>query len=169
MIARAYVENGARVYITARRADACIALAEELSKIGACIAIPADLSRMEEIARLSGELHKREKKLDILVNNAGASWGATFAEFPENGWDKVMDLNVKSVFFLTHRGRCVSIGKGSQCGYSGAGRTMPSGGAVSALKETVATQRPNVKVIFEEYAPPQATDFTAWHRECSRR
>ena len=101
MIARAYVENGAKVYITARRADACEALAKELSQFGECIAIPADLSRMEEIARLSGELHTREKKLDILVNNAGASWGATFAEFPENGWDKVMDLNVKSVFFLT--------------------------------------------------------------------
>src|SRR5258708_28124488 len=76
-------------------------LAEEMSQFGECIAIPADLSRMDEIARLSSELHKREKKLDILVNNAGASWGATFAEFPENGWDKVMDLNVKSVFFLT--------------------------------------------------------------------
>src|ERR1700746_2478362 len=101
MIARAYVENGVKVYITARRADACMALAEELSKIGECIAIPADLSRMEEIARLSSELHKRGEKPDILVNNAGASVGATFAEFPENGWDKVMDLNVKSVFFLT--------------------------------------------------------------------
>ena len=101
MIARAYVENGAKVYITARKAEACEALAKELSQFGECIAIPADLSRMEEIARLSGELHAREKKLDILVNNAGASWGATFAEFPENGWDKVMDLNVKSVFFLT--------------------------------------------------------------------
>ena len=103
MIARAYVENGARVYITARRADACEALAKELSQIGECIAIPADLSRMEEIDRLSAELHKRERRLDILVNNAGASWGSTFAEFPENGWDKVMDLNVKSVFFLSQR------------------------------------------------------------------
>ncbi len=103
MIARAYVENGAKVYITARRADACEALAKELSQTGECIAIPADLSRMEEIDRLSAELHKREKRLDILVNNAGASWGSTFAEFPENGWDKVMDLNVKSVFFLSQR------------------------------------------------------------------
>ncbi|POP04461.1 SDR family NAD(P)-dependent oxidoreductase, partial [Salmonella enterica] len=103
MMARAYVENGAKVYITARKADACEALASELSKIGECIAIPADLSRMEEIDRLADELRKREKRLDILVNNAGASWGASFAEFPENGWDKVMDLNVKSVFFLTQR------------------------------------------------------------------
>lgn len=103
MIARAYVENGAKVYITARRAEACDALASELSRIGECVSIPADLSRMEEIDRLSAELRKHEKKLDILVNNAGASWGASFAEFPENGWDKVMDLNVKSVFFLTQR------------------------------------------------------------------
>lgn len=103
MIARAYVENGAKVYITARRAEACDALARELSEFGECISIPADLSRMEEIDRLSAELRKRESRLDILVNNAGASWGAPFEEFPENGWDKVMDLNVKSVFFLTQR------------------------------------------------------------------
>ncbi|MCC8961382.1 SDR family oxidoreductase [Bradyrhizobium sp. Pear76] len=103
MIARAYVENGAKVYITARRADACDALAKELSILGACVSIPADLSRMDEIDRLSAELRKREKSLDILVNNAGASWGARFEEFPESGWDKVMNLNVKSVFFLTQR------------------------------------------------------------------
>src|ERR1700741_3332213 len=70
MIARAYVENGAKVYITARRAEACEALAKELSQFGECIAIPADLSRMEGIARLSGELAQRGEKLDILVNNA---------------------------------------------------------------------------------------------------
>src|SRR6478672_3202258 len=61
MIARAYVENGAKVYITARKADACEELARELSQIGECIAIPADLSRMDEIERFSAELHKREK------------------------------------------------------------------------------------------------------------
>jgi NADP-dependent 3-hydroxy acid dehydrogenase YdfG len=85
MIARAYVENGVKVYITARRAEACEQLAQELSQIGECIAIPADLSQMEEIDRFAGEIEKREKKLDILVDNAGASWGASFHEFPENG------------------------------------------------------------------------------------
>ena len=103
MIARAYVENGAKVYISARKADACEHLAKELSAFGTCIAIPGDLSKMDEIARVGAELEKREKKLDILVNNAGASWGAPFDEFPEQGWDKVMDLNVKSPFFLTQR------------------------------------------------------------------
>jgi NAD(P)-dependent dehydrogenase (short-subunit alcohol dehydrogenase family) len=103
MMARVYVENGAKVYITARKADACNALAKELSAIGECVSIPADLSRMDEIDRLAQEVGRREQRLDILVNNAGASWGAPFNAFPEQGWDKVMDLNVKSVFFLTQR------------------------------------------------------------------
>jgi NAD(P)-dependent dehydrogenase (short-subunit alcohol dehydrogenase family) len=103
MIARAYVENGVKVYITARKAEACDALADELSKSGECISIPGDISRMDEIDRLGAEIEKRENKLDILVNNAGASWGADFSTFPESGWDKVMDLNVKSAFFMTQR------------------------------------------------------------------
>ena len=103
MIARAYVDNGVKVYITARKADACDALAKELSRSGECISIPADISRMDEINRLGREIQQRESRLDILVNNAGASWGADFATFPESGWDKVMDLNVKSPFFMTQR------------------------------------------------------------------
>lgn len=103
MIARAYVENGVKVYITARKAEACDALASELSQSGDCISIPGDISRLDEIDRISAEIEKRESKLDILVNNAGASWGADFATFPESGWDKVMDLNVKSAFFMTQR------------------------------------------------------------------
>ena len=103
MIARGYVENGARVYITSRNAAVCDGLAAELSKIGECISIPADLSKMEDVERFAAEFAAREPKLDILVNNAGASWGGTFEDFPESGWDKVMDLNVKSIFFLTQR------------------------------------------------------------------
>ncbi len=103
MIARGYVENGVKVYISARNAAACHQLADELSAFGECIALPADLSKMDEIERLGKELESREAKLDILVNNAGATWGAPIGSFPETGWDKVMDLNVKSVFFLTQR------------------------------------------------------------------
>ena len=58
---------------------------------------------IDEIDRLGTAIEKRESKLDILVNNAGASWGADFLTFPESGWDKVMDLNVKSAFFMTQR------------------------------------------------------------------
>ena len=114
MIARAYVENGVKVYITARKADACDALAKELSQFGECISIPADISRMGEIDRLASEIQKHESRLDILVNNAGSSWGAEFATFPESGWDKVMDLNVKSVFF--HDATCLQIARGCRFG-----------------------------------------------------
>ena len=68
---------------------------------GECIALAIDISTVAGGDMLADEINKREPKLDILVNNAGAAWGADFDEFPESGWDKVMDLNVKSPFFLT--------------------------------------------------------------------
>jgi 2-deoxy-D-gluconate 3-dehydrogenase len=101
MIARGLVENGVKTYITARRIDELQATADELSKLGECIAIPANLAELDGVKAFAAELMSRESKLDILINNAGASWGAPLEEFPESGWDKVMDLNVKSVFFLT--------------------------------------------------------------------
>jgi NAD(P)-dependent dehydrogenase (short-subunit alcohol dehydrogenase family) len=103
MIARGYVRAGARVYISSRKADVCEEVAAELSKEGECIALPADLSGMEGIESLSGALTEREDALHVLVNNAGAAWGAPLEEYPESGWDKVMDLNVKGPFFLTVR------------------------------------------------------------------
>ena len=103
MIARAYVEAGARVYISSRKADVCDAVAKELSASGECISIPADLSTMEGIERLAGEVSSREQSLHILVNNAGAAWGEPMEQFSESGFDKVWLLNVKGVFFLTVR------------------------------------------------------------------
>jgi NAD(P)-dependent dehydrogenase (short-subunit alcohol dehydrogenase family) len=101
MIARGYVEAGANVYISSRKKDVCDAVAAELNAIGPCISLPADLATGAECTRLAGELRARETKLDILVNNAGAAWGATLGEFPESGFDKVLDINVKAVFLLT--------------------------------------------------------------------
>ncbi len=103
MIARGFVENGVKVYISSRKADVCDAAAAKLSEFGECISLPADISTLEGIEGLSKALAEAEEKLDILVNNAGAAWGAPFADFPENGWDKVMDLNVKSPFFMTQK------------------------------------------------------------------
>jgi NAD(P)-dependent dehydrogenase (short-subunit alcohol dehydrogenase family) len=101
MIARGFVEAGAKVYITSRKADVCNAVAEELSELGECISIPMDLSTVEACHQMAQELALREDKLHILVNNAGASWGAPLEEYPESGWDKVMDINLKSIFYLT--------------------------------------------------------------------
>ncbi len=101
MIAEGFVANGVKTYITARKAEACNATAERLSGQGTCVSVPADLSTPEGISGLVEAIGSREEKLDILVNNAGAAWGAPIGEFPENGWDKVMTINVKSPFFLT--------------------------------------------------------------------
>lgn len=103
MIAEGFVRNGVKTYISSRKSDPCDKKARELSKYGECISIPADLTDMNEMDKLVTKIKDKETKLNILVNNAGAAWGASFDDFPEIGWDKVMDTNVKSVFFLTQK------------------------------------------------------------------
>ncbi|MEM1434467.1 MAG: SDR family oxidoreductase [Pseudomonadota bacterium] len=105
MIAAGFLANGAKVYISSRKADACEATARRLVDTygGDCQALPANLATIEGVDQLAAALAERESKLDVLINNAGVSWGAPLAEFPEIGWDKVMDTNVKGVFFLTQR------------------------------------------------------------------
>jgi NAD(P)-dependent dehydrogenase (short-subunit alcohol dehydrogenase family) len=101
MIARGFLAQGARVYISSRKADACEATARELAAFGECFSLPADVSTVEGAKGLAAAYMAREASLDILVNNAGAAWGEDFDTFPEKGWDKVLDLNLKSPFFLT--------------------------------------------------------------------
>lgn len=99
MIAEGYVQSGAKVYVSSRNAENCEETAAALGEN--CIALPMDISTVAGCKQLAAALAEREGKLDILVNNAGAAWGEPFESFPEKGWDKVMDLNVKSPFFLT--------------------------------------------------------------------
>jgi NAD(P)-dependent dehydrogenase (short-subunit alcohol dehydrogenase family) len=101
MIAEGFLAQGARVYISARKAAACDQTAKELSAFGHCVSLPADVSTLEGAQALVDAYSKHEDTLDILVNNAGAAWGAPYEEFPESGWDKVVDLNLKTPFFLT--------------------------------------------------------------------
>ena len=105
MIAAGFLAQGAKVYISSRKAEACDATAARLAAAysGECVSIPADLSKMDGVQALAAALAARESRLDILINNAGASWGAPLEAFPEIGWDKVMDTNVKAVFFLTQK------------------------------------------------------------------
>ena len=104
MIAACFLQNGAKVFISSRKADACAEAVERLKAYGQDVeAIPADLSGLAGVEHLVAELSKRTDKVDVLVNNAGAAWGAPIDEFPEIGWDKVMDINVKGVFFLTQK------------------------------------------------------------------
>lgn len=102
MIAQGFLEHGcSRVYITARKAAQCDAAARELSQYGECISLPGDISSLDGVNALAAAIAEREPTLDILVNNAGAAWGQDFDSFPESGWDKVADLNMKTPFFLT--------------------------------------------------------------------
>jgi len=102
MIAAGFIAQGAKVYISSRKPGACDAAAAELSSGGGtCVSLPQDVSTVEGCKALAAAYAKHESSLDILVNNAGAAWGAPFDEFPESGWDKVMNLNLKSPFFLT--------------------------------------------------------------------
>jgi NAD(P)-dependent dehydrogenase (short-subunit alcohol dehydrogenase family) len=101
MIAAGFLRAGARVYISSRKGTACDAAAAELSALGPCVSLPADVATEAGMRALVAAYGAREPHLDILVNNAGAAWGAPFDEFPEHGWDKVVDLNLKTPFFLT--------------------------------------------------------------------
>ena len=101
MIARGFVQAGARVYVASRKPEVCAEVAADLSKEGTCFGIAADLSTQAECDRLASEVADREGALHILVNNAGANWAAPFDDFPDAAWDKVVALNVKSVFHLT--------------------------------------------------------------------
>jgi NAD(P)-dependent dehydrogenase (short-subunit alcohol dehydrogenase family) len=101
MIARGFVEAGAKVYISSRKAEVCDEVAAELSRTGECISLPADLAEDDECTRLASELAACEPALHILVNNAGANWGAPLADYPAAAFDKVLTLNVKAPFLLT--------------------------------------------------------------------
>jgi NAD(P)-dependent dehydrogenase (short-subunit alcohol dehydrogenase family) len=100
MIARGLVEAGARVTVASRKAEVCEEAAAELSKSGTCVGIAADL-QTEAGCRSLADAVGESGPLHILVNNAGANWGAPMAEYPDAAWDKVLNLNLKSVFHLT--------------------------------------------------------------------
>lgn len=103
MMARGLLENGAKVYITARRAEPLNAMAEELSEFGECIAIPSDMSSLEGIQSLVAKIGEYEQQIDILINNAGTNCFKSIADVSEEDWDRVMDINIKSIFFATQQ------------------------------------------------------------------
>lgn len=101
MIAQGFLQAGARVYITARKKAACEEAAKELSAFGPCTAIPADVGTAAGRAELLKIFGEKEDKLHILVNNAGTNWGEVFDKYPDEAFDKVLNLNVSAVFSMT--------------------------------------------------------------------
>jgi len=109
-IAEGFVTNGAKVYICSRKKEACDKLAQSLNEIGkkkgnggSCISLPGDLSEMTGLMKVVNDFKAKETQLDVLINNAGIAWGAEFEQFDEKSWNRVLDLNLKSVFFLTQQ------------------------------------------------------------------
>lgn len=99
-IAEVFVKAGARVYVCSRDKEKCAEAAAKLQEFGSCVALPCNVASSEDRKRLAAELAEREKALNVVINNAGAVWAAPLAEYPESGWDKVFDLNVKGTFFM---------------------------------------------------------------------
>ena len=170
MIAAGFLANGAKVYISSRKAEVCDATAKRLQEEygGECISMPADLSNLEGINSLAGKI-SQEGNLDILVNNAGASWGEPIDEYSEQGWDKVMDTNVKGVFFLTQKllpllrksgtsedpSRVINIGSidGIKTGLFDAFSYGPSKAALHHLTRVLAASLVMENIIVNAIAP----------------
>ena len=170
MIAAGFLANGAKVYISSRKAEVCDATSQRLQdEYGStCISVPADLSKLDGINELSNTI-SQEDSLDILVNNAGASWGEPIDEYSEKGWDKVMDTNVKGVFFLTQKllpllrdsgtsedpSRVINIGSidGIKTGLFDAFSYGPSKAALHHLTRVLAASLVRENIIVNAIAP----------------
>jgi len=108
-IAEALGEAGARVLLTSRKAADLEESAAALQARGIdALWIAADASRADEIGRVAADAMQRLGQVDILVNNAGATWGAPAEDHPLDAWDKVMNLNIRSIFLMSQ-----AIGKAS--------------------------------------------------------
>ena len=170
MIAAGFLANGAKVYISSRKAEVCDATAKRLQEEygGECISVPADLSNLDGINALADKI-SQDDNLDILVNNAGASWGEPIDEYSEQGWDKVMDTNVKGVFFLTQKllpllrksgdaedpSRVINIGSidGIKTGLFDAFSYGPSKAALHHLTRVLAATLVKENIIVNAIAP----------------
>ena len=170
MIAAGFLANGTKVYISSRKADVCDATAKRLQEEygGECISVPADLSNLDGINALADKI-SQDDNLDILVNNAGASWGEPIDEYSEQGWDKVMDTNVKGVFFLTQKllpllrksgtaedpSRVINIGSidGIKTGLFDAFSYGPSKAALHHLTRVLAASLVKENIIVNAIAP----------------
>ena len=170
MIAAGFLANGTKVYISSRKADVCDATAKRLQEKygGECISVPADLSNLDGINALADKI-SQDDNLDILVNNAGASWGEPIDEYSEQGWDKVMDTNVKGVFFLTQKllpllrksgdaedpSRVINIGSidGIKTGLFDAFSYGPSKAALHHLTRVLAASLVKENIIVNAIAP----------------
>lgn len=189
MIAQAYAAAGARVYLAARKADELDAVIAASGEAGQCEPIVADLASLDGVRGLARDFAAHETQLDILVNNAGATWGAPLETFPESGWDKVMDLNVKAMFFLTQAllpqlraaasrespARVINISSANALRYSHMDNFSYSTSKAAVLmltqhlSATLAREHILVNAIAPGFFPSKMTDFLLTDPESRKR
>jgi NAD(P)-dependent dehydrogenase (short-subunit alcohol dehydrogenase family) len=153
-IAEALGEAGAKIMLVSRKADDLEEAAAHLKARGVeAMWTAADASQPDHIQRVADEAMQRLQQIDILVNNAGATWGAPAEDYPLEAWDKVMNLNIRSLFLMSQavgrlsmiprkEGRIINVA--SIAGLSGASAKMKyiaygtSKGAVVNFTRTLA-------------------------------
>jgi NAD(P)-dependent dehydrogenase (short-subunit alcohol dehydrogenase family) len=172
MITEGLAERGAHVFTASRKKPAVDALVEELSeKRGLAVgAVSMDLASPDGVEQFAAAAADHfQGSFDVLVNNAGATWGAPLEDYPATGWDRVFDLNVKSVFFLTQRSlpylrkaakaedpaRVVNIGSiaGMMHPPDNAWAYHPAKAAVHHLTETIAKALAGENITVNAIAP----------------
>ncbi|CAG8590013.1 1075_t:CDS:2 [Funneliformis caledonium] len=180
MIATGFIDNGAKVYISSRSKDTCDKVAKELSDKGPgkAVSIPANLQHLNEVKRLANEIKERDGKLHILINNAGASWGAPIASYPDEAFEKIMNLNVKRIFSFTQAclpllekaaspkdpARVINIGSiaGLETPFNETYAYSTSKAALLHLTKVMAGQLSNRQITFNNIAPgPYQSKITA--------
>ena len=108
-MAEALGEAGAKVMLTSRKAADLEEAAAHLSERGIDARwVAADASDPAQVQKVVAETMQRLGRIDILVNNAGATWGAPAEDYPLAAWDKVMNLNIRSLFLFAQ-----AVGKAS--------------------------------------------------------
>lgn len=180
-IAEALGEYGARIVLAARKVAELDAAVAHLAALGiAAEAVACDLGTPEAADALIAQIVQRHGRLDILVNNAGTSWGAPMEDYPLEGWNKVLNLNLTSVFLLTQAaGRRAFLPQGhgkvlniaSVAGLQGHHPRMIGTIAYSSAKGAVVNftralaaewgpRNINVNAIAPGYFPSKLTDVT---------
>jgi len=168
-IAESLGEAGAKILLTSRKAADLEEAAAHLQARGIDTRwVAADASQPDEIQRVADEAMQRLGRVDILVNNAGATWGAPAEEYPLEAWDKVMNLNIRSIFLMSQAigrlsmiprrsGRIINVA--SIAGLSGSPSTMKyiaygtSKGAVVNFTRTLAAEWGRYGITVNAIAP----------------
>jgi len=160
-ISLALAKEGCSVIVSDINKEDCLAVVSEIKTIGAeALAIKCDVSRKEEVDKMVSETVEKLGSLDILVNNAGIYPFIPFVDMSENDWDKVINVNLKSVFLCSQAvankmkqgGKIVNISSiAAFVGFSGLVHYFASKGGINgmtrALALELAPKKINVNIV----------------------